>query len=142
MIYGIAAVTSRRAGAVVDVFKGNAAVPLNGILVVGAIVGVGSGIAYYSTLSAPAVVLFLGMYGLESLRKPIGNSYVTERVDAGSLATALSVEAQAETLVAAVLTLVLGIIASVAGLGVGLAVIGGVVLLLGAFFRLPRSTPA
>ena len=142
VIYGIAAVTSRRAGAVVDVFKGNAAVPLNGILVVGAIVGVGSGIAYYSTLSAPAVVLFLGMYGLGSLRKPIGISYVTERVDAGSLATSLSVEAQAETLVAAVLALVLGIIASVAGLGVGLAVIGGVVLLLGALFRLPRSSPA
>lgn len=88
------------------------------------------------------MVLFLGMYGLGSLRKPIGISYVTERVDAGSLATSLSVEAQAETLVAAVLALVLGIIASVAGLGVGLAVIGGVVLLLGALFRLPRSSPA
>lgn len=77
MIYGIAAVTSRRAGAVVDVFKGNAAVPLNGILVVGALVGVGSGIAYYSTLSAPAVVLFLGMYGLESLREATAHTVIS-----------------------------------------------------------------
>jgi MFS family permease len=137
LIYMVAAIASRRSGSLVDRFNGDAALPLNGILAVGSLVGIGSGLAYARELVAPAVVLFVVIYGLESLRKPIGISYVTERMDAGSLASTLSVESQAETLFAATFALLLGLIASVTNIGVGLSALSGAVLLLGFILRLP-----
>jgi hypothetical protein len=68
----------------------------------------------------------------------MGIAYVTERMDQGSLASALSVESQAETLAAVIIALLLGFFSNLWGLGLGILVVSALVFVLALFLKLPR----
>ncbi|MBU0935261.1 MAG: MFS transporter [Spirochaetes bacterium] len=111
--------------------------PLNKTLFTGLLLGLASGIAYALTIPVLAVLLYVGIYVIENLRKPMGIAYISERMRQESMASSLSVESQAETLFAAGLALLLGFFSKLYGPGMGLLLISGLCVLLGVFLRLP-----
>ncbi|MFH2115343.1 MAG: MFS transporter, partial [Spirochaetota bacterium] len=94
--------------------------PLNGTLFTGIGLGFLSGVAYALGLPALSILLYIGIYLLENLRKPMGIAYVSERMNQDALATALSAESQAETVFAAVIALALGFASDLWGPGLGI----------------------
>jgi MFS family permease len=137
ILYLITAYASRSSGKLSERFE-TLAVPLNSMLFMGILFGVVSGIAYWLGAPLLAIILYVGIYVMENLRKPMGIAYVTERMDEASLASALSVESQAETLFAVVIALMLGFFSNLWGLGLGLLVVSGICLILALFLRLPK----
>ena len=137
ILYLITAYASRSSGKLSERFE-TLAVPLNSMLFMGILFGVVSGIAYWLGVPLLAIILYVGIYVMENLRKPMGIAYVTERMDEASLASALSVESQAETLFAVVIALMLGFFSNLWGLGLGLLVVSGICLILALFLRLPK----
>jgi len=113
------------------------AVPLNRYLVAGILCGIISGVAYLLGVPIIAILFYIGIYLVENLRKPMGIAYVTERMEQSSMASALSVESQAETLFAVFIALLLGFFSNMMGLGAGLFVVSGICLVLAFLLRLP-----
>ncbi len=141
-LYILTSTASRRSGVLADRYGGNPARPLNATLLIGVGFGIVSGVAQAVSLPAIAVVLYVGIYVLENLRKPMGIGYVTERMDKNSLASALSVESQAETLFAAGIAILLGLAATFFGLGIGLILVSALCGVVGLIIRLPAEPPA
>ncbi len=139
ILYLITAYASRSSGRMSERFE-TLAVPLNSMLFMGIAFGVVSGIAYWLGVPLLAIILYLGIYIIENLRKPMGIAYVTERMDQASLASALSVESQAETLFAVLIALLLGFFSNLWGLGLGILVVSAISFVAGLFLRLPKLT--
>ncbi|HAP43664.1 MAG: MFS transporter [Spirochaetes bacterium GWD1_61_31] len=137
-LYFLTAGAARLSGRFADHFP-SLARPLNLTLFTGIGLGLLSGVAYWLGLSLPAIILYAGIYLIENLRKPMGIAYVSERMNQDSLAAALSVESQAETLFAAGLALLLGLFSQLFGPGRGLLLLSGVVGLLAILLRLPQD---
>lgn len=138
LLYLLTAGASQRSGKLADRFA-NLARPLNMTLLIGITFGILSGIAHALTISGVAIVLYVGIYVLENLRKPMGIAYVTERMDKDSLASALSVESQAETLFAAAIALLLGGLSSLFGPGIALVLVSTLCGIVGLIIRLPTD---
>ena len=119
VMYSSTAFVSSRSGKFSQRF-GQLATPLNLTMLVGISFGLLSGLFLHLTWVTLAVVLYLGIYVLENLRKPMGITYVTEQMNQDSLASALSVESQAESLVAAGIALLLGLFSTLFGVGLGI----------------------
>lgn len=140
-LYLATSYASRSAGRFSERFE-SLARPLNLTLLVGIGLGLMSGLSYGWGILAPAALLYVGIYVIENLRKPMGIAYVTELMNQDALATALSAESQAETLFAAVIALGLGFAADRLGPGLGLAACSAVCLVLAALLRLPERRAA
>lgn len=141
LLYLATSLAARRSGQFADRFA-TMSKPLNLTLFAGIGLGLGSGLAYRAELKLLAVVLYLGIYIIENLRKPIGIAYVSERMNQDALASALSVESQAETLFAAGIALLLGFFSNLFGPGIGLIIISAIALPVGLVLRLPLALPA
>ncbi|TVQ39463.1 MAG: MFS transporter [Spirochaetaceae bacterium] len=141
LLYAVTAAASRRSGDLAD-RSGNLEKPLNLTLWTGAAFGLFSGVLYWIGAPPLAILPYIGIYILENLRKPMGITYVSERMQQQSLASALSVESQAETLIAAVMALLLGVLGSAFGLGPAIVLVSGLCLLVGILIRLPVSQAA
>ncbi len=137
-LYIMTSAASRRSGRLAERFA-DLATPLNATLLVGVALGAVSGGLHWAGLPTLAVVFYIGIYLLENLRKPMGISYVSARMDQQSLASALSVESQAETVFAAAIALSLGVLAGIFGLGVGLVVVSIACAAIGFLIRLPAE---
>lgn len=136
-LYLLTAYASRSSGRMSEKFH-TLAIPLNNMLFLGITFGIVSGVAYYLGVPLLAIFLYVGIYVVENLRKPMGIAYVTERMDKASLASALSVESQAETLFAVIIALMLGFFSNLWGLGMGLLVVSAICFILALFLRLPK----
>lgn len=132
MVYMLTSRASRNAGRFKNKFK-HISLPLNLTMITGFALGAAGGIFYESGIIWAAVLLFLGIFLMENLRKPIGMDYVSEKLDEDSMATALSIESQSKSLIAAILAPALGYFADSFGIGYGLAITSAVLLLLTPF---------
>jgi MFS family permease len=98
------------------------------------LVGIGllmaAGLATWRSLDGVAIAGFLGFYLMYNLRRPMIIGYLAELIPRQTMATGLSVESQARTLLTAVLAPIVGFLADQLGLGLGLGIIGGIGLLL------------
>lgn len=140
-LYLATSYASRSAGRFSERFD-SLARPLNLTLLIGVGLGLASGLSYGLGALAPAALLYVGIYVIENLRKPMGIAYVTELMNQDALATALSAESQAETLFAAVIAMGLGFAADRLGPGLGLAACSAACLALAALLRLPERPAA
>ncbi len=140
LLYIMTSAASRRSGHLAERFT-DLATPLNATLLVGVGLGALSGGLYWVGVPIAAVVVYLGIYLLENLRKPMGITYVSSRMDQQSLASALSVESQAEALFTAAIALALGVLSSIFGLGTALVIVSLVCAAVGYLIRLPVEAP-
>lgn len=89
-------------------------------LLAGLAVGVFAGTAYLFHAYVAAVLIFMVIYLIENIRKPIGIAYVADTMEHDIMASALSAESQAESLFAVVIALTMGFLADQFGLGRGI----------------------
>ena len=71
----------------------------------------------------------------------MGITYVSEHMKQDSLASALSVESQAESLAAAGIALLLGLFSTLFGVGMGILVVSALCGLLAVLVWLPKEGP-
>lgn len=135
-LYLLTAYASRSSGKLSQRYS-TLAFPLNRMLTIGLVCGIVGGIAYWLGMPVVAILLYIGIYVIENLRKPMGIAYVTELMDQSSMASSLSVESQAETLFAVIIALLLGLFSNMWGLGMGMLVVSGMCLVLAFFLYLP-----
>lgn len=138
VLYAATAFVSSRSGAFAKRFK-HLSTPLNVTMLLGLALGLFSGLFLHLAWVVVAVVLYLGIYLLENLRKPMGITYVSERMKQDSLASALSVESQAESLVTAGIALLLGLFSTLFGVGMGILIVSAICILLALLVWLPKE---
>ena len=138
VVYLLTSFSSRNAGRFAQQFK-FLNKPLNITLLVGLLFGLLSGLMYENQWILFSSIFFIGIYLVENLRKPIGISYVADSVNKDILATVLSAESQAHTLVAAILAPVFGFCADTFGLGYSLIVVSVSLLILSPIYLLRKK---
>ncbi len=128
IIFTLTAYMSHNSGKFAD-RHGNLPRLLNITMLAGFAAGVLSGICVITGFIWVAILFYISIFLIENLRKPMGISYITDMMDRNIMATALSAESQAETLIAALLAPVMGIIADHWGVGYSLIIVSSILLI-------------
>jgi hypothetical protein len=134
-IHLITAFASRSAGRFAKKFK-TVAAPLNITLLSGFVFGLVAGICYSYDWFIAAGALFVIIYAIENIRKPIGISYLTDNIDPTVLSSSLSFQSLAETLVAAGIAPAIGWIADRYSIGWGLIAVSAIMLIPAVLVRI------
>jgi hypothetical protein len=87
--------------------------PLNLILVMGLVTGILAGLFYKFNIIIVSVTLFIGIFIFENIRRPMAVAYASETFSDRILASVLSIESQAQSLIAALFALLLGFFADI-----------------------------
>ena len=85
--------------------------PLNLILICGLITGILAGLFYKLNIIIISIILFIGIHIFENIRRPMAVAYASEKFNDRILASVLSVESQAQSLIAALFAVLLGFFA-------------------------------
>ena len=142
LLYVQAAFFARISGRIAEQFR-HLAGPLNLTLLAGILFGMVSGLFYARELTLPAILLYIGVYAIHNLRKPMSEAFIADMVDHDILATALSAEEQIATLLKALIAPALGFIADWWGVGYALAAVSAVIIVTVPLYavREERSEP-
>jgi MFS family permease len=100
------------------------AVAINLTFLAGSIFLLVAGLASWQNLAVISIIVFLGFYVLQNLRKPMTVSFISDQISHKVMASGLSVEAQFTTLLVVIFAPVLGYVADRFGVGLALAVFG------------------
>ena len=138
IIYLLTSYSSRNSGRFAEKFK-SLNLPLNFTILAGLIFGSLSGLFFEMDLMLLSIAFFIGIYVIENLRKPIGISYVAEKINKDILATVLSAESQAHTLIAALIAPAIGIVADFFGIGYAIMLASLFLVFISPFFLLKKK---
>jgi hypothetical protein len=128
-IYILTSFASKKSGKSADKFN-HIIVPLNISMIAGLIMGVLIGIFYNLDFLLISILLYVGIFIIQNLRKPMGISYISDMTNHDILATTLSVESQVTSLFSGLIAVTLGYCADRFGLGTAIIVISFVLLVL------------
>lgn len=113
--------------------KKSSSFALNVTLILGALSIFFAGFAYLFKLYIISIIIFVLLYIIENLRRPIAVSYISENIKADAMASVLSVESQSTTLLTAVFSIIVGYFADKFSIGTAI-LISGLILLFFSFF--------
>ena len=136
-LYLLTSFVTKNSGRVAEWFP-RLSIPLNFSLLLGLGIGVLVGWFYFMKWTVLAVILYVMIYLLENLRKPMGIGYFADKIDTDILASALSAQSQIKTVWAAIIALLLGAMMDKLGVGVTLALTSFSLLFLLPFFWLRK----
>ncbi|MBU2651767.1 MAG: MFS transporter [Bacteroidetes bacterium] len=122
IIFLLSSFASRISGRVSTWFD-NLAIPLNLTLIIGFFAGILSGIFFNMGFFLVSIVLFVVIYMIENLRKPIGVAFISEAVDKRIMASAISTDSLLQSILAAIIAPVIGLLADHLGVGYGIVII-------------------
>jgi len=107
------------------------------------LIGVGflflAGLTTWLNLVIISILVFLGFYILQNLRKPMNVAYVSDQISQRVMASGLSIEAQFTTILVAIFAPILGALADAFGVGLALTILGAGTLLFYFFVRLQEQ---
>ena len=126
-IYLMTAYASRNSYKIVN-RVGNLGRAINATLVLGALIIILAGVFYHINWLIISIVLFLLIYVLHNIRRPMNVGYIADRIKSRVMASGLSVESQIKTFIAAGLSILMGYLADALGVGMALTLIGFIVL--------------
>jgi MFS family permease len=129
IIFLLTAKASQSAGRVSDRFVELRA-PINWTLGSCLLAGLLAGLVYHWEITLFATGLYVLVFVLENLRKPMGTAYVADQVEENILASALSAQSQIKTIWAALIALLLGAGADLFGVGIGLLLVSALLLVV------------
>ena len=129
VLYLLSSLASRSAGRFASRMR-NLASGINITFVAGAVLLLASGLSTSVGWFPLAVITFVGFYMIQNLLRPLNVGYISDVIPSRVMATGLSVESQATTLLVAVLAPIIGYMADIWGVGMALAVTGGIFLLV------------
>jgi MFS family permease len=130
ILYLISAFASSRAGTIEKRIS-SLAHSVNLTYLIGGILVLATGGLLFVSTRIPAVVLFILLYVLMNLRRPLTVGFVSEQISEGVMASGLSGESQVKTILVAALAPLVGFLADTVGIAVALGSTG--LLLLIAF---------
>ena len=122
-IYLLSSYASRSAGSIGSRF-GDVAQAINVTFLIGAGFLLGAGVASWLSLPVLSLIVFLGLYLLHNVRKPLNVAFISDQISNDVMASGLSAESQLVTLLMAMIAPVLGFLADVIGVGGALAFLG------------------
>jgi hypothetical protein len=133
-IFLMSSYASRTAGDVSDRFR-DVAQAINVTFLIGAAFLFIGGLASWQDLRVLSILVFLGLYLLHNIRKPLNVAFISDQIDNEVMASGLSVESQLVTLLMALIALILGAFADLLGVGAALALLGVGMLALAILTR-------
>lgn len=92
-----------------------------------------AGMASWFNLAMLSILVFLGLYLVQNLRKPMNVAFISDQIPHRVMASGLSVESQFTTVLMAVFSPILGLLADNFSVGTALATFGIGMLLLAPF---------
>jgi len=138
VIFLLSSYASRKAG-VVSGYFGDVGRAINLTFFIGAGFLFAAGFASWLDTPAFSILVFLGLYLLHNVRKPLNVAYISDQIENEVMASGLSVESQLVTLLGIVIAPVLGALADALGVGGALAVLGVSMLVLAALTQVAES---
>lgn len=111
---------------------------MNLTYIFGILIIVLAGLIYHFRLYEIAIILFIILYLLQNLRRPLAMSYLSEIIPTQYTATGLSIESQLKTILVTVFAPILGFLADKLGIGNGIAIFSIVLLFLYPLARLKK----
>ena len=135
LIFLLTSIASKSAGSLSEKFHSEKRY-LNLTYIAGMSLLISTGIIYRTGLPLLPIIIFMGCFFIHNLRRPVTIGYLSEHVEDGIMATALSVDSQLKTLWVAILSPVIGLVIDQFGLGAAIAVVGTIGLILYPFIRL------
>ena len=140
VIFLLSSYASRHAGAVSERI-GDVGRAINVTFLLGAgLLGV-AGIAAWVDIPALSILVFLGIYLLHNVRKPLNVAYISDQIKSEVMASGLSVESQLVTLLGAIIAPVLGALADALSVGAALAILGLSMAVLAVLVRVADVSP-
>jgi len=127
-IYLMTAYASRNSYKIVN-RVGNLGHAINVTLIIGSIIIILTGLFYHIDWLILSIILYLLIYVLHNIRRPMNVGYIADRIKSGIMASGLSVESQTKTLMAAALAIIMGYFADLLGVGAALMIVGFLVLI-------------
>jgi hypothetical protein len=123
ILFLITSYSSRKAQAFSNKFK---SVPhaINRSYLLGVSAVIIAGVATHLDVRILAILLFVLMYSLQNLRRPLNVGFISENIDSKIMATGLSVESQLKTIYIVILSPLIGFFADTFGIGIALCLIG------------------
>jgi MFS family permease len=103
-------------------------------LLIGFGLGVISGLFYIEKLWVFSLLVFVGVYLIENIRKPILTGYLADTIPNEILTSVLSAQSQWRTIITAVLALLMGAVADYFGIGIAFISISGTLLVTTMLF--------
>ncbi|MDA3778789.1 MAG: MFS transporter [Bacteroidales bacterium] len=129
IIFMLTSWISRKSGVFADKMK-SIEKPLNLTLIIGFILLFLSGIFYHYQFFIFSIILFLGIHLIENLRNPIGVAYLSDMYSENILATALSANSQAKSIMAAIFAPIIGLLADYFDIGIALSIVSLFLIIL------------
>ncbi|MDA3891693.1 MAG: MFS transporter [Salinivirgaceae bacterium] len=140
-IYILSSAASRYANHLM-LWLGGSEKTMNYSLIIGIFMGLLSGLFIYKSMAGLAAVLFVLIFIVQNIRKPVGTGLVAEKVENEVMATALSIQSLFDSLFASVLAIIIGFLADRYGVWQALTVVGLIVLFLVPFITLKTKFKA
>ena len=103
---------------------------MNVTFVIGILVIIFAGATYHFQIYKIAIILFIILYLLQNLRRPLAMSYLSEIIPTEYTATGLSIESQLKTILVTIFAPILGFLADKFGIGKGIVIFSIILLIL------------
>ncbi len=129
---------SRKSGVFADKMK-SIEKPLNLTLITGFVLLLLSGICYHYQFFTFSIIFFLGIHLIENLRNPIGVAYLSDMYSENILATALSANSQAKSIIAAIFAPIIGYLADSFDIGIALSIVSVFLIILYPILQIKKS---
>lgn len=130
VIYILNSIASENAYRLRDLLRKREGMAVNLTYAAGSLSVLLAGLTFHLSLKWLSVLMFLLLYLIQNVRRPITLAYISDTVPEDTVATALSVESSLRTLYAGLLAPVIGYLADTLGVGLALAMVGSFTLLL------------
>jgi MFS family permease len=139
ILYIISACASSRAGTIEKRIR-SLARSVNLTYLIGGILILATGSLLFAPSKIPAVALFIMLYVLMNLRRPLTVGFVSEQISEQVMAAGLSGESQVKTILVAVLAPLVGLLADTAGIPVALGSTGILLLVVFPLLRVRSAS--
>ncbi len=113
---------------------------MNVTFVIGILVIIFAGATYHFQIYKIAIILFIILYLLQNLRRPLAMSYLSEIVPTEYTATGLSIESQLKTILVTIFAPILGFLADKFGIGKGIVIFSIILLILYPLAKLKNQS--
>ena len=131
VIYLLNSLASKKSGSIAEKLNSFSSL-LNITFIAFFAVGIAIGIAYNANIPIISIAGFIVIFMLENLRRPVGVSYISTKIEDHIMATVLSANSQLSAITASIIALAIGFIADRIGIGYAIASVSGI-LLIGYF---------
>ena len=139
ILYIIAAFASSRVGTIEKRIR-SLARSVNLTYLVGAVLVLATGSLLFASSKIPAVALFILLYVLMNLRRPLTVGFVSEQISEQVMAAGLSGESQVKTILVALLAPLVGFLADTVGIPVALGSTGILLLIVFPLLRIRSAS--